>query len=508
MKKILLTDPIAPIAEGLNKIAPLILSSFGPDKGIVLCGGKVVNMYSGLLAHVKHDNNFENIAVKLIEDLGRDVYAQAGSGMNLATLLAVSLVGASRKLLTAGYSNRQIHDWLSCIEHDFELHLDAETAETVLEVLENKCGRSEEWVLQAVATTAVQDAVMGKAIGTMCHKIGRHAHIDIIRDDIPEIRVEYKNGFTFNTSPLSYHFLKGKRKELVNPKILTTDGTLDDVRAVADCMIAANKEEVPLLILANGLSAPVLTLLLHNLNIGALEIVAVKTPEFNFGQHEALIDIRQITGATPVSTAQQQAPTPAHLGTSPRVIVEQTACTLYFSQPVPESYIKAVEKRAEKVKSSTLKAHVNARISNLRGQAAVIKVGGYTDRDRETGYYRVEAAIHATRGAQTDGYIAGGYQIFNRFGGMNARHGIPDTLYDAMGAPLRALMLNYHGDAPLADRTTRSISHLFDTKQGKMVSMWESGIVDSTKSIQVAVAAAISLARTLVLTGAIVVEVE
>ena len=506
MKKILTNSPISPIVSGINKIAPLLLASFGPDKGTVFCGGKTVSVYSGLLSHIKHDDCFEDIAIRLIEDVANDVYGKAGSGVSLASILTVGLVQASHKLITAGYSNRQVHDWLSAVAGEFEGHLEYVTAGTVLEVLENKCGRDEEWVLKAIATTATKDQVTGEAIGALCHKIGRHAHIDIIQDDIPEIRVEYKNGFTFNTSLLSYHFFKGKRKELVNPKILTTDGMLTDVRAVADVMIAANKEEKPLLIMANGLSAQVLTLLLHNLNIGALDVIAIKTPEFNFGQFEALNDIQQITGARPVSAAQQQVPTPEHLGTSPRVVIEPSSCTIYFDEPVPEAYILAVANRAEKVKSNILKVHVNERVSNLRGQAAVIRVGGYTDRDRQAKYYQVEAAIHATRGAQMEGYIAGGYQIFQQFN-KRSNPRIPAPLYTAMASPLQALLANYHGDAPLADRFVDDSTKLFDVKQGKVVSMWETGIIDSTKAIRIAVEAAISVTKTLVLTGAIVTEV-
>ena len=505
MKKILTDSPITPIATGLNKLAPLLLTSFGPQKGTIFCGGKIVSLYSGLLTYIKHEDPFEHIATQLLQEVCNDVYNKAGSGVGLVSVLTVGLVRAVRRLLVAGYQPREVYDWLEIINTDFQLLLEHEAVHTRAVTWTDE---NQEFILRSIANTAAKDTNIGTVVGTMCHKIGEFAHVDIVQDDIPDIRVEYRNGFTFKTNPLSYPFLKGKRKEFINPRILVSDIQLNDVHSMVELMVAVNKEERPLVLIANGISKDVLTLMLHNLNIGALDIMALKTPEFTFDQHDSLLDIAKITGGGLVSTVFGTVPIPENLGAAPRVVVGQDYCTVYFDQPVPEKYIKDVENRAKRVKSPMNQLKVKQRISNLRGQAAILRVGGYTDKEKQTGYQRVESTLHSVRGAQQEGYIAGGYQIFRRFADNHARVGIPTPLYDGMEIPYRALMANYRGDVPTIDRMTGNPLELFNVQSGRIEQMMDCGIIDSAKAIRVAVAAAISTTKMLALTGAIVTEAE
>ena len=502
MKKILTDSPITPIANGLNKIAPLLLTSFGPDRGTIFCGGKIVSLYSGLLTLIKHEDAFENIAIKLVEDVANEVYTKAGSGVSLAAILTVGLVRASRKLIVAGYHPRKVHDWLETVGKDCVGCLKAEAEYTHKLTWEG----NEQRILRAIATTAAKDEVTGTIIGDMCHKIGEFAHIDITQDDIPKIRVEYRNGFTFKTNPLSYHFLKGKRKEFSHPKILFTDGQLENVQAMVNIMVAANKAEVPLVVICNGMSADVMSLMTHNHNIGALDIMVLKSPGFNFGQFEALEDLSVLTGGKPISYAQMETPTVEHLGTAPRIVVGPDYCTVYSDKPVPEGYIERVATRAAKQRSPILQLQTKERISNLRGLAAVLRVGGYTDRERQDGYQRVESTVHTVRGAQSEGYLPGGYQFFRRFAVLRPKVDIPTPIYEGMAFPYVALMANYKGDVPAADRITDDSVTVFNLSTGKMEPMLTAGFIDSAKSIRVAVESAISIAKTLAITGAIVAE--
>jgi chaperonin GroEL len=501
MKKILLDTPINPITTGLDKIAPLLLTSFGPDKGTIFCGGKTVSLYSGLLTLIKHDDPFENIAIKLVEDMAADVYAKAGSGVSLAAVLTVGLVRASRQLIVAGYHPRRVHDWLETIGADFATHLQGEVDAVKSWGLPGQ----EEQIMKAVAITAAKDEKVGALIGDMCYQIGQFAHIDIVQDDIPQVRVEYRNGFTFKTAPLSYHFLKGKRKEFASPKIIFTDGAFDDVSSMVKILMAANKAEVPLIVMANSLSQDVMSLLTHNHNIGALDIIAIKAPSFSFGQFQALEDLAMITGGIPVSYAMSSKPTVEHLGTAPRVVVGQDYCTIYSTNPVPEEYIKRIKRQTAKVRSDVLKMAVNERVSNLLGKAAVLRVGGYTERERQEGYQKVETAVHAVRGAQSEGYIPGGYQVFRKFP-FRANPDIPTPLYTGMQFPYTALMANYTGDVPSLNRITNNPVELFNVRTGKIENMLDAGVIDSVKSIRVAVESAISTAKILAITGAIVTE--
>ena len=502
MKHLLIDSPITPITNGINKIAPLLLVSFGPDKGTIFFGGKIVSLYTGLLTHIKHEDPFEDIAIKLLQEVANDVYNKAGSGVGLVSVLIVGLVRGARTLLAAGYSPRQIYDWLEQINKDFQVLLRDDVRRTRLATWEG----NEEYILRAVANTAVKDATIGGVIGTMCHKIGEFAHIDIVQDDVPNVRVEYRNGFTFKTNPLSYQFLKAKKKEFINPLILISDLQLNDVHAMVELLVAANKEERPLILLGNGISKDVLSVLLHNLNIGSLDVIALKTPSFTFDQYDCLLDLAKITGGGLVCNVFGTAPIPGNLGQAPRVVVGPDYCTVYFDQPVPEDYLKNVENRLKTVKSHLNQLAVKQRISNLRGQAAILRVGGYTKQEKHVGYQRVESALHTVRGAQQEGYVAGGYQIFRRFSDNQRVIGIPGPLYDGMEMPFHALMANYKGETPMLDRMTGNPLELFNLRTGKVEKMLDNGIIDSAKSIRVAVESAISIAKMLAITGAIVTE--
>lgn len=502
MKKILFNDPMAPIVSGVNKIAPLLLSSIGPDKGIVICGGKIVSLYSGLLTYIRHEDPFEHIATHLIEDVANEVYNKAGAGVSLASVLTVGLVRNVRKLLVAGYSAHEVSNWLSRLDSDFKDHLKHE----ILETRDTLGSFDEQKLLCCAATTAAKDEDIGKIIGDMCYRVGPIAHVAIEQDDQPDLRVEYREGFSFKTHPLAYQFLKTKKKEFIQPRVLITSAVIEDLQGMVDILVHCNQQERPLIVIANGLSPDVQSLLLHNFNIGALDIMALKAPMFTYEQHLALQDLAFIAQTKVVDPARADKLSVLSLGSVSKAMVGREYCTLQFEKSVPKEYTDPITSKLTATKNRLQMCKYSDRLSNLRGLTAVLRIGGYTEKDKETNYYRVESTLHATRGAQNEGYIPGGYQIFRRFSDFHKRQEIPQPLYDAMRFPYDALMGNYNGDVPSCDRTTENPLNLFNVRTGQIESMLDNGIVDSAKAIRVAVESSISITKTLALTGAIVVE--
>ena len=159
------------------------------------------------------------------------------------------------------------------------------------------------------------------------------------------------------------------------------------------------------------------------------------------------------------------------------------------------------------------------RLAKLAGGVAVIRVGAPSEAEMRNRKEAFEDAIAATKAAVAEGIVPGGGVALLRVAKAVAtleaecagdeRTGVR-MLRIALEAPIRHIAANSGADAGVVCERVRSLtgSMGFDAATGSYADLVAGGIIDPTKVVRIALANAVSVAGTLLLTEATLTEVE
>jgi chaperonin GroEL len=157
-------------------------------------------------------------------------------------------------------------------------------------------------------------------------------------------------------------------------------------------------------------------------------------------------------------------------------------------------------------------------LAKLAGGIAVIRVGAPSEAEMKSKKEALDDAISATKAAVTEGIVAGGGLTLLRCVDAVAqeeakcegdeRTGI-QILKRALEAPTRRIAENSAADAGVVvARMLEGTGNCgFDAQRNKYVDLVESGIIDPTKVVRVALENAVSVASVLLLTEATMTEI-
>ena len=208
-----------------------------------------------------------------------------------------------------------------------------------------------------------------------------------------------------------------------------------------------------------------------------------------------------------------------HLGRAKKIDVIKNNTTIIDG----ESDWDEVERRIESLKEEigqTDDIHecerLQERITRLASGVAIIRVGAASEVEMTEKKHRVEDALEAVRSAQQEGTVTGGGTALIR-----AAHKLKvetDNEEQALGAeiiknsltgPIRQMALNA-GESPdlIINKVlkTKNTRQGWDFSTGKMVNMYDAGIIDPKKVTRNAIENAASVSSTLLTTSYAIVE--
>ena len=202
------------------------------------------------------------------------------------------------------------------------------------------------------------------------------------------------------------------------------------------------------------------------------------------------------------------------LGTCGKVIVNKTTTTIAKGNGKIEdinnrvSCIKSELARVEADPSLNgsflIKLH-KERIAKLTGGIAVIYVGGTTDLERGERKDRVDDAVSATKAAIEEGVVVGGgLTYFNAIGNISETSIGADILIQALATPIQILIQSAGSDP---DTILPQIEDMFgfNAKTGKIVNMYEEGIIDPAKAARLAIENVVSVGNLFLSTQRVIV---
>jgi chaperonin GroEL len=277
-------------------------------------------------------------------------------------------------------------------------------------------------------------------------------------------------------------------------------------------------------VIAEEVEGEALATLVVNKLRGLLPCVAVKAPGFGDRRKAMLEDIAILTGGPLIAEEtglKLEHVQPLQLGRASRVVVKQEDTTIVGGGGDKRAIAGRVEQLRRQIKETKNdydREKLEERLAKLVGGVAVVRVGAPSETELKSRKEAFEDAISSTKAAVAEGIVPGaGLTLLRAADALqqeevkcdgDERSGVR-ILRQALEAPTRQIAANSGFDGGVVVERMRSGkgSSGFDAARGAYVDLVESGIIDPTKVVRIALENAVSVASVLLLTEATMTEI-
>ena len=456
------------LMAGIQELAEVVLVTMGPGGRTVIVSDNMGVPYItkdgvSVAKGVSFEDPLKNIGANIIKEVAMNTVREAGDGTTTSICLAWELISKGLLLMEEG-------DW-SYQEVKLELELLKDEAIRLLDDMREECNTGE--MMVNVATIAANgDSTIGNLIAsalsnakTVKVEAGREKFdkTDIVEG--MELKAPlFDNAFINNASRQSIEYKEAK--------IIIMDGGLSDLKGV-NKIFQALPANTPVIIMAEDFTQQTMRVLKENHNRGAIVVGLVKSPGYSEHRRNLLEDIKLATKAKTISGLA--------LGDIKAITStkEKTIIT-YDRYPELETYVDELRESMKHMKEDYTKELMQQRIDNLVGKLVTITVGGDSEIEMKERYDRIEDALLATQCALDEGVVEGGGMALLQIGNES-----DNNFSEALFGPFKTIMEN--NDGSLDDLKTKSV-------------------IDPVKVVKVALTNAISVAKTVLGTEAIVIN--
>ena len=515
------------LKEGIDLVADVIKTTLGPKGRNVIVERlgplppRSMNDGYYIADHIEHKDPVINAGVAMLKEVCKKTNDVAGDETTSTAILAQVLI--DREL-------REVEKGKNPIDIKLALERDLEKLLQELSRLSQPVADSND--IRRVATIAGNnDESIGDALAEIYEKVGKNASILVEKSNESAIRVEAIKGIYFNKGFGDARVFVNNSARMTaehrDIKILIVDEKVEYADDIVPFLEKLNPDRgTRLLVIANEMpiSLDAMNILGHN-NALALRgerdkegndlgffCVGVEAPEFGPTRAEILEDLAVATGGICVSKQNgltlKDADPKKVLGRAEKVIVTSNTTTIIGGN----ANQARLERQIEMIKGEMAQLHVNAKITRekyegrlqvISAGVGIIHAGGATEMENKERHLRLEDAVLAARAAGEEGISAGGGFTYWRLAKLaktalrEACLAIPEQVAENAGKNSTVILQEM-------ENTNLGYNALTD----KFEDLKETGVLDSTKVIRVALQNAVSLTGLFLTTSAAVIEAE
>jgi len=513
------------LLSGVKQLADAVVATLGPSGRNVIIEqemGNPVSTKDGVTVAkaIELEERVPNIGAQLVKQASIKTAEEAGDGTTTSTLLAYSI------------ANSPIDDTDNVVE--IKRGVDKAVSAVVDYLAERSEEITDEEQLKQVATiSANNDTEVGELISTAMDKVGRDGVVTIEESRTGETYLETVEGMQFGRGYKSPYFVTDNstmQAVLQSPLILITDKRLNSVKELLPVLEACSSQNKSLLIIADDIDGEALSTLVVNKMRGILSCVAVKAPEFGDRKKAILEDIAVLTGGQVISTEKGmklEKFNPDWLGKAKKVTVGKETTTIIDASGDEEKIKQRVEElktQIEESKSPFEKENLQDRLGKFIGGVAIVHVGGHTEVEMKEKKDRVDDALHATRAALEEGILpGGGIALLNASKMLDSAEIEVTHPSQALGIQFvklacRKPFIKILQNAGYANEEIAEVLNNlekandgwmgYNPRTGKIVNMFQEGIIDPAKVTRLALENAASVAGTILLTEAVISNIK
>ena len=511
------------IRRGVQQLARTVKITLGPTGKNVLLqksfgGPKVTKDGVTVSKEIELKDPFENMGVKMVNEVASKTSDVAGDGTTTATVLAEAIYNEGLKTVAAGYNPMAVKRGIDAAVADVVRSLDEQSRPV----------KSNEEVRQVGTVSSNNDTEIGKLLADALKKVGKEGVITVEEGKGLENTLDFVEGMQFDKGYISPYFMTDPQRletVLEDCYVLIHEKKLSNLRELIPLLekvVAASK---PLLIIAEDIEGEVLAALVVNKLRGMMHVCAVKAPGFGDRRKAMLGDIATLTSGEFISEdlgLKLENITLNELGKAKRVVVDKENTTIVEGSG-KKSEIKAREEQIrtqiERTTSDYDREKLQERLAKLTGGVAVVNAGAATETEMKEKKDRIEDALHATRAAMEEGIVPGGGVALLQArktlaAGRNKARGDEKIGYDiiskAIEGPARQIAINSgtDGSVIVAGIDEQGENWGYNARTGEFVDMFKAGIVDPTKVVRSALQNAASVAGLMLTTEVMVTELK
>jgi len=534
------------LKAGVDKLADAVKVTLGPrGRNVVLDKGfgspTITNDGVIIAKEIELEDKIENLGAEIIKEVAEKTNEVVGDGTTTAVILAQAMIEEGFKAIGAGFNPMDIKKGMQ------------DKVDSIAEALTNSSieVKTKEDISR-VATISAENEEIGNLIAGVMEEVGKDGVITVEESKTSGLSKEIVKGLRFDRGYVSHYMITdAERMEAVyeEPYILITDkkiSSLQEIVPVLEKIVKTGKKE--LIIIADEVDGDALATLVVNKLRGIFNTLAIKAPGFGDRRKEMLQDIAVVTGAQLISEEvglKLENVDLDMLGSARKVIATKENTTIVEGRGGKkdiDARVIQIKKELQASDSEFDKEKLQDRLAKLVGGVAVIKVGAATEVEQKATQHKIEDALAAARAAREEGVVPGGgialiiaSKVFTRlivekdreeervhtsrklseieFSGYSVGHKI---VTKACEAPLRQILKNAGADEVIIyqiaeliskkSKESKTLATGYDVTSGKIVDMFEAGIVDPTKVVRSALQNAASAAAMILTTECVVAE--
>lgn len=511
------SDARAKLAKGVNTLADAVTTTMGPKGRYVALqrsygAPTITNDGVSVAKEIELKDPVENMGAQLVKEVATKTNDTVGDGTTTATLLAQVIVNEGLRNVAAGANP-------IAIRRGVDKAVDA----VVDEMKKSAQQVSTKEQIASVGTISASDPAVGQKISDAMEVVGKDGVITVEESQTFGIDIDTVEGMQFDKGYISPYFSTNNdtmTAELANPYILMTDQKISNIQDILPILEAVQKQNAPLLIIAEDVDGEALATLILNRLRGVLNVCAVKAPGYGDRRKRMLEDIAILTGG---QVAMKELGinltdvTAEMLGRAKSVKITKDNTTIVGgagSKQAIDERVNQIKGEIENTTSDFDREKLQERLAKLSGGVAVIKVGAATESELKEIKHRIEDALQATRAAVEEGIVAGGGVAF--LAASKALDGVEtadadekigvDIIRKALAAPVKKIADNagYEGSVVAEKIKSMPAGQGLDSATGKYGDMIEMGVLDPVKVARVTLQNAASIAGLILITEATV----
>jgi chaperonin GroEL len=509
------------ILRGATALADAVRITLGPRSKCVLIEKKwgqplVCNDGVTIAKEIDLKDPDENLGARMLREAAERTGDAVGDGTSTATILAHAIFADGLRNIAAG---------ASAIDLKRGLDRGAKVAVEAIRGLSRPVTSRKEKA-QVAAISAHNDAALGELVAEAMERVGGEGVVSVEEGKGADTTLDVVEGMQIDRGYLSPYFITDAEKMqavLEEPLILLHEKKVASLKEVVTLLEQIAQMHRPLLVVAEDVEGEALAVLVVNKLRGILNCAAVKSPGYGDRRKAVMEDIAVLTGGKFIAEelgVKLDGVTTSDLGTASRVIIDKDATTIIGGGGEKEAIARRCQdlrKQIEKTTSDYDREKLQERLAKLAGGVAVIRVGAPSESEMKSRKEALEDAISATKAAIAEGVVPGaGLTLLRAIDALEQEEAKSDgdertgirILKHALEAPTRQIAENSAIDGGVAVSQMRSGKGDvgLDASTGRYVSLVESGIIDPTKVVRLALENAVSVASVLLLTEATLTE--
>ncbi|MDR2122247.1 MAG: chaperonin GroEL [Flavobacteriaceae bacterium] len=511
------------LKKGVDALADAVKVTLGPKgRNVVIqksFGAPQVTKDGVTVAkEIELEDPIENLGAQMVKEVASKTNDIAGDGTTTATVLAQAIVREGLKNVAAGANPM-----------DLKRGIDKAVIAAVEELKKQSqaVGSDSEKIKQVASISANNDDTIGSLISEAFGKVGKEGVITVEEAKGTDTYVDVVEGMQFDRGYQSPYFVTNTDKmiaELENPYILLCDKKISSMKDLLPVLEPVAQHGKSLLIISEEVDGEALATLVVNKLRGSLKIAAVKAPGFGDRRKAMLEDIAILTGGTVISEEAGltlEGATLEVLGTAEKVTIDKDNTTIVNgagSDEIIKQRVSQIKTQIENTTSDYDKEKLQERLAKLAGGVAVLYVGAASEVEMKEKKDRVDDALHATRAAVEEGFVAGGgVALVRAINGVDLLKGENQDeetgiriVKRAIEEPLRQIVANAGGEGSVVVNKVKEGKDDFgyNAKSEQYENMFASGIIDPTKVTRVALENAASVAGMLLTTECVITDIK